>query len=297
MKNLIPFLLLFLFSLPFRILPYKACLAFGRFISGLLYPLSKKHRRIAHENISYAFPDYTEKQKQELIRKNYRHLGELLALTFYVSRIDRKWIERYIVEEESFAAIHPLFEKEKYKIYISGHIGVWEVLGAYISKTYSGGAVYKPLRNPLANRWLKYTREKGGFQLVSFDETFRIIKSVKSGKFMGLAADQNAGKAGIFVDFLNRPAATYQGPVIIASKTGARMFMILALMKNGKVHIEGSDLGFASMDGFEDKNAVTMHFTELWSKELEKAVYRYPEQYFWVHRRWRTKPGDFPGQV
>ncbi|EMO57773.1 lipid A biosynthesis (KDO)2-(lauroyl)-lipid IVA acyltransferase domain protein [Leptospira santarosai str. CBC1416] len=99
------FIFVYLFYLPFRILPYRLCLLYGRLLVFLLYPFAKKHRRIAYENISHAFPDYTETQKKELVRKSILHIGNLVAGTLFAPRLNQKWMDRYLVYDPESLAI------------------------------------------------------------------------------------------------------------------------------------------------------------------------------------------------
>lgn len=84
----------------------------------------------------------------------------------------------------------------------------------------------------------------------------------------------------------------------MAYLTGAKMLLYSVLCgENGKVIVRVKDLGCVDKKAFQDRETAIRHYTEVWTKALEEEVKLCPEQYFWVHRRWRTKPGDFPGQV
>ncbi|MEI7012538.1 lauroyl acyltransferase [Leptospira licerasiae] len=298
-RYIIPYFFLYLFYLPFRILPYRACLIYGRFLVCLLYPLAKKHRKIAYDNISYAFPDYSEEKKKQLVWKSFLHIGDLLAGTLFAPRLNRKWMDKYLVyDAESLAIEQKTIQEGVGVVLISGHFGTWEILVQFMGIRMKGGGIYKKVRNPFVDKLIYKLRSKNGIRLVSTEESSQVTKMLKQGYWVGFGSDQNAGKVGIFVDFFNRKASTYQGPALMAYLTGAKMLLYSVLCgEKGKVMVRVKDLGFVDKSAFSDREAAIRHYTEVWTKALEEEVKLYPAQYFWVHRRWRTKPGDFPGQI
>lgn len=301
MKNLIHFIAFcFAYSLylPFRLLPYRVCLWYGIFLVNLLYPLARKHRKIADENLSFAFPELTEAERQVLVKKHFNHLGVLLAGSLYAPRISQKWMDKYLVYQPEMLKMEEDTKKQGIGVVlISGHLGTWEILVQFMGLRFKGGGIYKKIRNPYVDRWLKRLRENNGIVLVEMKESSKVIKMLKEGYWVGFGSDQNAGKTGIFVDFFHRPAATFQGPAMMAYITGAKMLLYSAISgKKGKVLVRVKEIGCINKKEFPDKKTAINEYTKKWTQALEEEVRLYPEQYFWVHRRWRTKPGDFPGQ-
>ncbi|TGL49561.1 lauroyl acyltransferase [Leptospira wolffii] len=298
-RHLISYILLYLFYLPFRILPYRVCLLYGRFLVCLLYPLARKHRRIAYENISHAFPEYDEAQKKDLVWKSFLHIGDLLAGTMYAPRLNKKWMEeRLVYDKESLRIEQETIKEGVGVVLISGHFGSWEILVQFMGVRMKGGGIYKKVRNPFVDKLIYKLRTRNGIKLVSTEESSQVTKMLKQGYWVGFGSDQNAGKVGIFVDFFHRKASTYQGPALMAYLTGAKMLLYSVLCgEKGTIRVKIRDLGFVDKKAFPDRETAIRHYTEVWTKALEEEVRLCPEQYFWVHRRWRTKPGDFPGQV
>ena len=291
--HFLSFLFAWTLYLPFRILPYRACQAFGVGFLRLLYPIARGHRAIALENIAHAFPAMSHAQHQELVRKHFRHLGLILADSLYIPRMDRKWLEENVVyekgarenEQDALARGVPT-------IILTGHLGAWEVLGAICGQVYHGGTLYKKMRNPFLDRWFGRIRGASGLRLFPIEETTAAIKELKRGMWMGFVADQNAGRAGVFVDFLNRPASTYQGPVAMSCVTGARICVYACVHgPDRKIHLSLTDLGVIDPRSGRREELIRK-YTQLWSDILAEKVREYPEQYFWVHRRWKTRPED-----
>lgn len=295
--NLTSFIIAYIIYFPFRFLPYKWCLLIGKSVARLLYPIAKKHRKIAYENISYAFPELTESEKQNLVKKHFLHIGVLLGDSLYAPRINRKWLEKYAVYDDDSQEIERrVRDSGEGVILISGHFGSWELLVNYLGYVFKGLGIYKKIKNPYLDNWYKKLREASGIDLVSTEEPSSIIaKQLKKGRWIGFGADQNAGNVGIFVKFMNRYASTFQGPALMGYLTGGRM-LLYSFIKDEKdrVHIRIKDLGTVDKKKYSNKKDAIRYYTELWTKTLEKEIHKFPEQYFWVHRRWKTKPGDFP---
>lgn len=295
----ISFLFAYFLYLPFKFLPYRVCLAYGVGITRFFFPFARKHRKIAYENISFAFPNLNHEEKLDLVKKHFDHLGRLLAGTLYASRLNQEWMDKYLVYEPEFLKIEQDTNKEGIGVVlVSGHLGTWEILVQFMGLRMKGAGIYKKIRNPFVDKWVKSLRENNGILLVTTEESSRVMKLLKEGYWIGFGSDQNAGKAGIFVNFFNRPASTYQGPALMAYLTGAKLLLYSVVCgEDGKVIVRVKDMGIIDKKKFPNRDAAVRHYTETWTRLLEEEVKLFPEQYFWVHRRWRTKPGDFPGQV
>ena len=289
------FLFLYTIYLPFKFLPYRVCLSLGVFVTALLFPLARRHRKIADENLSFAFPEMTADEKKQLIKKHFRHLGILLAGSVYSPRMNDKWMGKYLIYDKESREIEEETKKEGVGVVlISGHLGTWEPMAQFMGVGMKGAAIYKKIRNPLIDTWLKNLREVHGIRMIPLEESGTVARLLKQGYWVAFGSDQNAGKAGIFVNFFNRPASTFQGPVLMAYLTGAKMLLYSILSgEEGKVIIRVKEIGFVDKKLFPTKEEVIHHYTERWSRMLEEEARLFPEQYFWVHRRWRTKPGDF----
>ena len=208
-------------------------------------------------------------------------------------------MDKYLSYEPEFLKIEQDTNKEGIGVVlVSGHLGTWEILVQFMGLRMKGAGIYKKIRNPFVDKWVKSLRENNGILLVTTDESSRVMKLLKDGYWIGFGSDQNAGKAGIFVNFFNRPASTYQGPALMAYLTGAKLLLYSVVCgEDGKVIVRVKDMGVIDKKKFPSRDMAVRHYTEMWTRLLEEEVKLFPEQYFWVHRRWRTKPGDFPGQI
>lgn len=300
-EHIIGFIFLQIIYLPFRFLSYEACLALGRGIVRLIRPLAGSKIRIARDNLKHAFPNLSESEREKILEDHIIYLGELLADSLFTSRVDEKWMNKYLTWDNDSEKIEAEITKSGIGVVmISGHFGTWEMLVHWLGIRHQAIGIYKKIRNKLVDAWYKKIRAKSGVILVPMEEAASpVFRGLKKGKWVGFGADQNAGKSGIFVNFFNRPASTFQGPVTMAYLTDAKMVLLSFLrgIHDKKVHANIIDLGYIDKIKFPDKEQAIRHYTELWTKTLEEEVRKTPGQYFWVHRRWKTKPGDFPGQV
>lgn len=283
-------------ALPFLALSYPGALRLGVAIARLLFPLFPKYRRIALDNISHAFPEETADWHEDVLKRHIDYLGRLLADVCWKPRMNRRWSERFVRYEDSSLDVQTAFLESAARtgtgiILVSGHIGTWENVPQFGGPIYHGAAIYKKVKNPYVDRWILRERCRTGTAFFPMDATHSILKELKSGRVVMMAADQNAGSSGILVDFLHRPASTYRGPAFLAALTGAPLYFVAMLHgKDGLLHLHLEELGPVDPAHSGTAEAAVRAGTERWVRRLEDWVRRYPEQYFWVHRRWKTTP-------
>jgi len=293
-RDFIVFCIVYLLLLPFRILPYGASLALGRLLARALYPLAKKYRRIADENLKHAFPERDEAWRKTAVRRCLDHIGVVLADAAYGGRRDDRFLKKYVVfEGDSKEVERRAFARGTGMMLIAGHLGLWEMLVWYTGFVVGGGGIYKAMSNRFMDSWYKKIREASGIVLFELADTALAVRHVRKGGAMGIVPDQNAGMDGLFIDFLNRPASTFRGPALIADLANAGMLLYTALhMDDGKIHVTITDLGHVDRSAFRDREEAVRHYTEIWVRALEERIREHPEQYFWVHQRWKTRPED-----
>jgi len=286
----IVFSLVFLFTLPFRILPLPAALLCGRMLARFLFLIATRHRRIVSENLEHAFPETSNEWRRKLRYRHFLYLGEMLAYAIWAARLNAEYFQEHVTFDPGSKEIEAqALTGGGGIVLICGHIGSWEMLVQYTGHVLQGGGIYKRIHNPYVDRWYRAIRERSGIQLFEVAERTAPMRYLRAGGRVGFVADQYAGAAGIRVPFLNRPASTFRGPVQLADLTGSRMlFYSCVHLPGAKLRIRIQDLGFVDKDRFPDREAAIRHYTEEWVRALERVIHDYPEQYFWVHRRWKN---------
>lgn len=190
---------------------------------------------------------------------------------------------------EHLALLQRLLHEGRGLVLVSGHLGNWELQGAVIAKampgTFSVAAVQQS--NPYINRFITQRRNDTGMQVAASKEAMRLLlKALKNKEAIGLVADQNAGRDAVFVDFFGKIAATAPGPAQLALKYGAPMVFGAAVrIAPGKFKTLVQQVAIK-------KDDTVQTLTQKHVKILEGFIRQYPDQYFWLHRRWKTRPPE-----
>ena len=178
-------------------------------------------------------------------------------------------------------------------IIITGHLGNWELIPAYfVSVGLHGGVVARRVYYEKYERLLSRLRLSKGFRVFYRDESPRaILKTLKNNEVVGILADQDVRKLdGVFVEFFGRPAYTPTAPVLIAMKTGAPLIPARIVREGRKHRIVVDEPIPLRRSG--DREADLVHNTQAWSRVIERYIREHPDQWVWMHRRWRTRPED-----
>jgi Kdo2-lipid IVA lauroyltransferase/acyltransferase len=248
-------------------------------------------RKVVESNIRLAFPDAPDDWVRNVATESYRHLGRETLMMLRLSWMSRdEVLERTrIVNEEPAAAE---YAKGNGVVVVTGHLGNWEIGGAAIAaRGYRLAAVAKRAANPLFYRRIMAARARVGMEIIDFaDATRPGLRALRDGKILALAADQHAGRSGVWVPFFERPASTFRGPAIMALRTGAPMYLAISLRRPDGVY----ELTLSPIDATAtgDMDADVRRVTTEYSRQLEAAVRQTPGQYLWHHRRWREPPAE-----
>jgi KDO2-lipid IV(A) lauroyltransferase len=175
---------------------------------------------------------------------------------------------------------------------LTGHFGNWEVL-SYITGLYGlrGGIVARRLDNPYVDRFVADFRRKTGLTLLDKTTDYlRILDILGGGGGLGMVGDQDAGQRGMYVDFLGRPASTYKSISLLSLEYAAPILVLGAARVSHpmqyRIYVEDVILPEDFADQPDAPRAITKRYTD----SLERMVRRHPEQYFWLHRRWKHQP-------
>jgi KDO2-lipid IV(A) lauroyltransferase len=178
------------------------------------------------------------------------------------------------------------FEKGKGIVFISGHIGAWELLSAWLGTNgYPTTVVIAKQKNRGSNQFIIEHRGQFGMKYVyrrsSIDEMYAILKRNES---LALASDQDAGKRGVFVNFFNKKASTPKGAARFYQNSNCSLIFTLC----NKIGINRFKIEFVPI--VPEEGATIESITQSFTNILEDYIRKYPEQYFWFHRRWKTQP-------
>jgi KDO2-lipid IV(A) lauroyltransferase len=282
-----------LLSLP----PRSIARRMGAFIGRLALLLTPRLAGVGDLNLRLAFPEKSTVERQQILRQLYRNLGWLLAefcqMPRYTPETTRSFI-RYEGLEHYLAAR----DEGKGVLILTGHLGAWELSSFYHSLMgYPMSIVIRRLDNPLVDSLVNHIRCLHGNQVLHKDDFARgLLASMRRGETVGILMDTNmTPPQGSFVDFFGHPACTGSGLARIAMKTGARVlpgFLLWQEATQQYVLRFGAPVYVATSG---DVEADVLANTGLFTKVIEDYIRQYPDQWLWVHRRWKTRPqGEAP---
>lgn len=248
-------------------------------------------RRVALENLALAFPEKSEQERRAIARANYLHLG-VCAAEFLQSPARTDASLQNLVEPEGWEKVQPLLDAGEGFVVCTAHFGNFELFGAWVARRGVPLTILtRRLRGRANARWTG-TRTESGVREVHAGPT-ELIRVVRQGGVLALLIDQNMlPKRAVFAPFFGQLAATTPAPAIIAERTGCKTFLAFMLRKpDGRYRtvIEGP----FELERRGDRQADVLRFTTEMNERLERYVRAYPEQWFWMHRRWKTRP---PGE-
>jgi Kdo2-lipid IVA lauroyltransferase/acyltransferase len=281
-----------------RALSWDAACNFGEKLGSLGYRPLGIRKRVVERQIAAAFPELRRVAVQRLARESYRHLGRTFIETALLDSLGADGLQKLVETVEGWEEIEDVMSKGKGAVLVTGHIGNWELAGAYVAaRGVPLDAIVRGMANPLFDAYLNHTREAIGMTIVHDSEAVRRTpRSLRAGRAVAFVADQGVmGLASTFVPFFGRPAKTPRGAAVFALRFNVPVVFVVALRQpNGRYRIvveriEAPQTG----DRDRDVDAIVARFTQ----HLEKWVRAVPAQYFWQHRRWRRQPPDTPPEL
>jgi KDO2-lipid IV(A) lauroyltransferase len=281
-----------------RALSWDAACAFGEKLGALGYRPLGIRKRVVESQIAAAFPELDNEAVVRLARESYRHLGRTFIETALLDSLGKDGLQKLVETVEGWEEIEEVMSKGKGAVLVTGHIGNWELAGAYVAaRGVPLDAIVRGMANPLFDAYINHTREVIGMTVVHDSEAVRRTpRSLRAGRAVAFVADQGVmGLASTFVPFFGRPAKTPRGAAVFALRFDTPVVFVVALRQpNGRYRIVVERI-VAPQTGDRDRDvdAIVTRFTQ----HLEKWVRAVPAQYFWQHRRWRRQPPDTPREL
>lgn len=256
----------------------------------LFYLLVPRQRLIAAHNLRCAFPDKSDEEIIRVARRVYRNMGIVAAEFFDIPRLTKENIGE-LVDVEGIDHCRRAIEKGRGVLLFGAHFGNWEFEAVAISLLIKPLVViYRPLDSPLLDHLVLTVRSAAGNTPLPKERAMRaMLRSLKNNEMLGILIDQNvAWYEGVFIDYFGRPACTTDGLALLALHTEAPVLPgYMARLPNGRYRLViGPEVEVIRTGNREaDVLANTQRFTEI----IEETVRRYPDQWLWVHQRWKTQ--------
>ena len=256
-------------------------------------------RSVVLGNLRIAFPEKSDAERRKIARACYQHFFCVAGELFRFAKLNRDQLEKQIeaIEREEYFREALNRGDGKGAIIMTGHLGNWEWGSAFLTlRRMLELIVIKPLHNAGFEAFAREIREARGIRILPTRGTMlSLVKTLRKGEPVGLLTDQDARRHGIFVPFFGRLASTATGAAELSLSQGVPMvlcFSVRSRKRSGQFRVIVCPPIFPP-EKFEDKDAAIRQLTTAHTTALENAIRQYPEQYFWFHRRWKTRP---PGE-
>ncbi len=272
----------------------------ARWLAGMLawavfHGLSRL-RRVGQRNLTLAMPELNSDQRDEILKGVYRHLGwqlvEFCRMPRYTRENTRGWIRTE--GRENYLAAR---DRGKGVLVLTGHLGAWELSSFYHSLMgYSMGMVIRRLDNRMLDEFVNGIRCMHGNRVLHKDDFARgLLTAMRQGDTVGILMDTNmTPPQGEFVNFFGVKACTASGLARVALKTGAAVVPgFLVWVKSERQYVLYFDEELRPVQS-GDAEADVLALTQQCNDALEKWIRRYPDQWLWIHRRWKTRPAGEP---
>jgi Kdo2-lipid IVA lauroyltransferase/acyltransferase len=290
--HILQYLLVRLAMALYAIVPPRKAYALGYGLASLLYPLFRKRRRLSMDNILKAGITRDTQEADRIARASFSHFLGHLFEALKVPKVvnEHNWREHIVYDASDAENWKTLMEDlDTPVMLVTGHLGSWEAGVSIIPFTRPMMPIARALDNPLLARFLKKSHFRGNVTIISKKNGFsgdvmREWKATRSA--LTIVMDQHAGKAGVKVDFLGRPAWTHTSParIHLAFRTP---IVVGAILRDGlfKYRMIGEPPLHFTPTGDKEKDIETL--TREMNQRLGNLIRKYPEQYLWMHNRWR----------
>lgn len=275
-----------------QMLPVRLALTLADGVGRLAHRVDRRHREVAADNLRHAFPDLAPAGIDRLVRATYRHFARVaVEMVLLPRKLHVGCWRRYADLYPAAGIIAPLFARRPALI-VTAHFGNWEMAGRLIGlvglRTY---AIARVLDNPRLERFLKRLRQGTGQEIIAKKDDFdRLTGVLQGGGKVATLADQDAGPRGVFVPFFGRPASTHKAVALMAVEFDAPLVVIGVPRTREPFFYEVVCEEVIDPRDYADRADAVRAITERYTAALERLIRRHPEQYFWLHRRWKHQP-------
>ncbi len=291
LKRFLRYLLIRGVMLVLQPLPLGAARALGLRLGALAYAVAGGERRKALKSLEVAFPEKSDAERQALARASFRHLGAAALEVACTGALDQG-LERLVAwPEEDRRVLEAALARGRGVVFVSGHVGNWELLARRVARSgFPCQSIAKETTDPRLTELVARFRARGGVRSIWRGQegaARAMLRALRSGEILGILIDQDTKVQSVFVPFFGQLAATPRAAADLALRTGAAVV-------TGFCHRDGQGYRL-SMEEVPvpqggDREAAAVELTAALSARIEAAIRRTPEQWVWMHQRWKTRP-------
>jgi KDO2-lipid IV(A) lauroyltransferase len=270
----------------------------GRRLGDVAFHIVPVRRRIAERNLARAFPELSEHARRRLCRRSYQHLGMMVVeLSALLMRPLEAVLARVVVDGAD--RLRAVMDAQGRALIVTAHLGNWELLtAAHHIVGYPLTIVARPLDSRGLNALAARIRQKEGVDLVDKRNAVRpVLRALAAGRLVGILLDQNATRhEGVFVPFFGHLASTSKSVAVLSLRTGAPVVPIFTWREERGRHRVSIGAPIEAPSGLGHMDAV-IEMTRRCTQAIEEAIRKRPEQWLWMHARWRTRPPEREGNA
>ncbi len=296
MRQKLEYALVWLVVKGIGILPRPFARLVGICLGQFVYVIHRRLRRVGMHNLAMALPEKSRPEHRKILRGEFTSLGRQLAEVCLFPFYSKENL-RQVVVYDGFENFERAFKRGKGVLFLTGHLGAWELSAfAHSLAGYPLSIVMRSLDNPYVNALIERYRTMHGNKTMDKDDFVRgLLGAMRAGQTVGILMDTNmTPPQGVFVDFFGIPACTASGLARIAMRTDAAVvpgFTIWdSTLRKYRLRLDAPVERVRTGNDEADVIANTAKFTQI----IEVYVRRYPDQWLWVHRRWKTRPEGQP---
>ena len=271
-------------------LPMRLTVLAGGCLGIFGFYILKRHRLATLENLKFAFEkEKSAKEIYSIARDVFMNLGKGLAEFISFPKINKFNIDRFVTPC-GIEKIDEALRQKRGVIAIACHLGNWELEAAYFGLNgYPANTIVRPSRYESYDRFINSIRRSKNVNIIPREHSFKKLLSIlKENQIIGILPDQDIDSvAGVFVDFFGRKAYTPIGPVLLAIASKSPLFPVFCIRQNGTHRLIVEDPIELEITGDKEKDIVVN--TQKWSRVVERYIRQYPQQWVWMHKRWKTQ--------
>jgi KDO2-lipid IV(A) lauroyltransferase len=264
---------------------------FGAVLGQIAFSVVRLRRQVTLENLRQAFPEL--RGRREVVKlgaRCYRHLGRGLVEFCHFPAFNRDCLA-HLLKIQGLDRLRQALRKGRGAILLSGHFGAWELLGpAFALNGFHVDLFVRSQKNPLFNELMNRHRSWVGADIIQSRNTPRaILRSLRKNRLLVMLADQDGGRDGLFIPFMGHLASTAPGVARIALHTGAPILMGFVVRQPDHRHQLKIEPPMEIPHSGDDQ-ADLYELLQAYTRNLEAHIRAHPDQWFWPHRRWKTRP-------
>jgi len=273
------------------ILPVSIGIRLGGALGVLAFSVLRIRRPVCMKNLKVAFPDRELKELAAIGRRSYANIGRSVMEILLLGKLDPEYFKRH-VKYQGGEHVDKLLENGKGALAVTGHFGSWELMASSFHHIgYPVDLLVGHQKNDKVNDLMNSLRKKQGLGLIELDLALRgVLRSLRDNRIVALLGDQDARRrgAGVIVEFFGRPTSVFAGVALFSLKSKAKIICPFIVRNEASAYHTVYMEPPLEYEPTGDKEEDIRNLTQMHTTRLEEWIKRYPDHWFWGHKRWKS---------